>query len=380
MMDRLKEFWKLVHDVWGDAAFGIGLDQLLIAFAILLVFLAIRGLFSRFVIRRLARWAKKTETEVDDVAIDALDDPIRFIPVVMGVFFGTSALGLEGYPAEIADGLNRSLVAIALFWIMYRLVTPLALVLQGRKDFFTEAMVDWFVKAVRIAVFLIAGATVLEIWGIKVGPILAGLGLFGVAVALGAQDLFRNLIAGIFIIGEHRFLAGDWILVDGVVEGTVEKIGFRTTTVRRFDKALVYVPNAKLSDNATTNFSRMTHRRIKWLIGLEYRTTSDQIRAIRDGINAYLIENDAFANPDEVSTFVRVDGFADSSINIFLYCFTKTTDWGEWLAVKEQLAYKIQEIVEGEGAGFAFPSQSLYIESLPGEAVELLPTAGGAEK
>ena len=126
-----------------------------------------------------------------------------------------------------------------------------------------------------------------------------------------------------------------------------------------------------MSDNAVTNFSEMTHRRIYWKIGVEYRTSVDQLRQIRDEIEAYILENEAFASPSEVSTFVRVDSFNDSSIDYMLYCFTKTTNWGEWLEIKENLAYAIKDIVEGAGSGFAFPSQSLYVESLPADQPEV---------
>ncbi|MBL4601876.1 MAG: mechanosensitive ion channel family protein, partial [Emcibacteraceae bacterium] len=189
------------------------------------------------------------------------------------------------------------------------------------------------------------------------------LGLFGVAVALGAQDLFKNLISGLFIIGERRFHPGDWVKVDGIVEGTVEDIGFRTTTIIQFDKAPVYVPNSKLSDNATINFSRMSHRRIYWKIGLVYDTSIEQLKAIREQIEHYIMNNNDFAHPPEVATFVRIDSFNDSSIDLMLYCFTKTTDWGEWLEIKEQFALTIKDIVAKNGSAFAFPSQSIYIEN-----------------
>jgi MscS family membrane protein len=216
-----------------------------------------------------------------------------------------------------------------------------------------------------VGVILIGAATVLQIWGIQVAPIIAGLGLFGVAVALGAQDLFRNLIGGVSILIERRFGLGDWIKVDGIVEGTVEKIGFRSTLVRRFDQAPVYVPNQHLSDNAVTNFSAMTFRRISWSIGLEYRTTHEQLRTIRDGIEAYLTGNEDFVQPPAAALFVRIDAFNASSIDLMVYCFTRTTVWGEWLELKEKLAFRIKEIVEEAGAGFAFPSQSVYVETVP---------------
>ena len=178
-------------------------------------------------------------------------------------------------------------------------------------------------------------------WGIKVGPILAGLGLLSVAVALGAQDLFKNLISGILILLEKRFQNGDWIKVENVVEGTVEKIGFRSTLVRRFDSSPVMVPNFNFAENAVTNFSNMKSRRIYWNIGLEYRTTRDQLRKIRDEIDDYITSDGNFVKSSEQPLFVRIEKFSDSSIDLLIYCFATTTNWGEWLEIKEKLALEI---------------------------------------
>ncbi len=366
----LNNFWTLIVDVWQTGLMGIDIGRLVTAVCIFAVFLILRRLFTRFVLSSLKGMARKTSTDIDDRAIDALENPIRFIPLVLGIFFVFEYLDFPGTFDTIGDNLVRSLIAFAIFWALYRLVDPFSQFLNHLEKIFTAAMVEWLVKAIRAAFIFIGAATILQIWGIEVGPILAGLGLFGVAVALGAQDLFKNLIAGLLIIAEKRFNKGDWIRVDGTVEGTVESIGFRSTVVRRFDKAPVFVPNAKLSDSAVTNFSSMTHRRIYWKIGVEYRTSVDQLRSIRDAIESYVANNDAFANPPDVVRFVRIDSFSDSSIDIMLYCFTRTTNWGEWLEIKEQLAYAIKEIVEGAGSAFAFPSQSLYIEATPDDSPE----------
>lgn len=374
----LQDFWSLVVDVWENGFYGLRIADSLLALLVFFLFMLLRNLFTRFVMSAIGRAAKRSRTDVDDRILEAMNAPIRFIPVVMGVFFATSILDVSDATRDFFHTINRSLVAFTLFWALYRAVAPVGSVLMKARVFLSTAMVDWLVKAAKIAFVLLGGATILEMWGISVGPIIAGLGLFGVALALGAQDLFKNLIAGLFIIGERRFYNGDWINVDGVVEGTVERIGFRTTMVRRFDKAPVYVPNSKLSDNAVTNFSRMTHRRIKWLIGVEYRTTKEQLRAIRDEIEDYLHNNEDFASPTDVSTFVRIDAFSDSSIDILLYCFTRTTNWGEWLAIKETLALRIKEIVEGAGSGFAFPSRSLYLETTP-DAPEAFPFSSPAK-
>jgi MscS family membrane protein len=280
-------------------------------------------------------------------------------------------LNLGGVFNELGIKLVRSLIVFIIFWAFHNLVDPLSFLLNKVEVIFSAAMRDWLIKVIKITFMFIGAATILEIWGIKIGPILAGLGLLGVAVALGAQDLFKNLISGLLIISEKRFNIGDWILVDGVVEGTVEAIGFRSTIVRRFDKAPVYVPNTKLADSAVTNFSAMTHRRIFWHIGVEYRTKIDQLRMIRDGIEAYILENDEFAKRDEVPTFVRIDGFSDSSIDIMLYCFTNSIVWGQWLEIKERLALKIKEIVEGAGSSFAFPSRTIYMTDIAGEKPEI---------
>lgn len=367
-----REFWDLVVAVWQDGVFGIDIAHVLLALVILFIFMAFRNLFTRFVLGALKRGAAKTKTDVDDRIVDALYAPIRFVPIVMGVFFASSVLDVEEGTRVFFYNLNRSLIAFTIFWAFHRMTNPLGNVLLKARGVLTKEMVEWIIKAAKIAFIVLGAATILELWGIAVGPIIAGLGLFGVAVALGAQDLFKNLIAGLFVIGERRFQDGDWILVDGVVEGTVTDIGFRTTTVRRFDRAPVYVPNARLADNAVTNFSRMTHRRIRWMVGVEYRTTLEQLKQIRDEIERYILENNEFAKPSDVPTFVRIDSFNDSSIDIMIYCFTNTIVWGDWLEIKERLAYKIKEIVEGAGTSFAFPSRSLYLETLP-DAPEVFP-------
>ncbi|WP_417451961.1 mechanosensitive ion channel family protein [Kordiimonas sp.] len=371
-IDDWQDFLALVKDVWNNGLFGVDVGQIIIAVGIFLVFMVLRNLMTRLILNRLVGWAKRTNTRVDDAVVDAVEGPVRFIPVVLGIFFATAYLELDAESAALASKLNRSLIAFVIFWALFRASAPVGELLQRADRFLTEAMILWLSKAIRMAFAIIGAAAILEIWGIEVGPLIAGLGLFGVAVALGAQDLFKNLISGLFVIGERRFHPGDWILVDGVVEGTVEQIGFRTTTVRRFDKAPVFVPNAKLSDQAVTNFSRMTFRRIKWVIGLEYRSTAEQLQNVRDGIEKYLSENEDFVRPEETATFVRLDSFNANSIDILLYCFTRTTNWLEWLEIKEKLLLQIKHIVEDAGTGFAFPSRSLYLETMPGE-IELAP-------
>ena len=374
-MEQLKQFWLLVLDIWETGVFETSFGRIFVALSIILLALLVRNLFVRLVIGWFHRMAKKTRTRFDDDAMAVLERPMAFIPLVVGIYLAVDYLAFTGGLKIFADRLVRSLIVLVIFWAFRNLVVPFSAILRQLERYFTASMVDWLIKAIRVALIFIGVATVLEIWGIRIGPIIAGLGLFGVAVALGAQDLFKNLISGILIIAEKRFNPGDWIKVDGEVEGTVEDIGFRSTLIRQFDKAPVYVPNAKLSDNSLINYSKMSHRRIYWMIGVEYRTTVDQLRQIRDGIEAYIRECGAFDTSPAMPTFVRIDRFSDSSIDILIYCFTRTTLWGEWLAIKESLAYEIKRIIEAAGTAFAFPSQSLYVENMPSDMPEIMAPA-----
>lgn len=367
IIDKLEKFWSIAKHVWKHGFMGIDVGNFIESIGIFLLFLVMRQLFAYVVLSILRKWVEKSDTELDDEILNALEGPIKFIPIVLGVFIAGEHLPLVGNLDLVFGHLILTLLTFNIFWALVRLVEPFSFLLKKLEKIFSPAMVQWIIKAIKLAFGLLGGAAILETWGIKVGPLVAGLGLFGVAVALGAQDMFKNLIGGFLVIAEKRFHPGDWIKVDGIVEGTVEDIGFRSTMIRRFDKAPVYVPNSKLADNAVTNFSAMTHRRIYWVIGVEYRTSVEQLREIRDGIEEYVVQSPDFAKPSEVSTFVRIDSFNDSSIDIMLYCFTKTINWGEWLEVKEELAYKVKDIVEGAGSGFAFPSQSLYLEKMPGD-------------
>ncbi len=374
------DFWAITRDVLDNTAFGTSFGRILIAVIVFAFLMIARGLFACFIIGWLKRAVKRTRNQIDDRMVEALEMPLRFIPVVLGFFIATEVLQLEGTFDTLALRLTRSLIVFTMFWGAIALVEPISLLFGRVRDVLTSTMRDWILKAVKILLGVVGAAAVLQLWGIEIGPLVAGLGLFGLAAALAAQDLFKNLLSGVLIIAEKRFNPGDWIRVEGVVEGTVQSIGFRSTMVRQFDKAIVQVPNAKLADTAVVNYSEMSHRRIYWKIGVLYDTTADQLREIRDGIEAYILGDEAFAKPEDVATFVRIDSFNDSSIDIMVYCFTKTTVWGEWLAVKEQLAYRIKEIVEGAGSAFAFPSRSLYLEAVPADAPEeFSPPANGPD-
>ena len=373
-MSSVNEFLDLFLDVWTSGLFGVNVSEIIIGLIIFLIFYVLRSFFARFVIGRLYKIVKKTKTDIDNVVIEVIEGPLKFLPIVIGFFIATSYIEFNADIIILIEKINRTFITIFIFWLLLQLIVPFSFVIKKFEEQLTTALIDWTLKGLKILVIIIGIVAVLELWGIKVGPIIAGLGLLGVAVALGAQDLFKNLISGIMILMERRFKIGDVIHIAGEAEGIVEQIGFRSTLIRQFDSNLVMVPNFKFAERSVTNSSRRINRRIRWIIGLEYRTTVEQLKNMRNQIKEFIDKDKNFKNDDKSyfsSSFVRIDSFSDSSIDMLVQCFTNVTNWNEYIKVKETLAIKIKEIVENEKAGFAFPSQSLYLESLPSNIPEV---------
>jgi len=359
-MNIIENFLTLFAEVWDKGILGIDIFQILIGLGIFLIFLLLRGFISKIIINRLKKIAKKTTNKLDDTFVKAMEGPARFFPIVIGFFIASYYLEFSPESQSFIDNVNKSLITILIFWLIHQFIQPVSYLLGGLEKLLTKELIGWIVKAFKILIVILGAAAVLELWGIKIGPIIAGLGLFGVAVALGAQDLFKNLISGILVLVEKRFKVGDWIIVENIIEGIVERIGFRSTVVRKFDKSIAIIPNFQFAENAVINISETTNWIISWVITLQYNTTVEQLKKIRDEIEKYVTTHKDFKT--SLGHAVRVDKFSDSSIDMYIRCFTVTDDWDEWLAVKERLAIEIKQIVEKNNASFAFPSQSIYVE------------------
>ena len=359
-MEVFNNFKNLFLSVWDKGIMGINFLEIIIGLAIFFIFLVFRGLISKLIIRKLELISKRTTNKLDDTFVKAMQGPARFLPIVLGVFFASYYMSFSDEMRSFVENVNRTLITILIFWIIHQVIEPVSYILSGLDKILTRELIGWIIKSLKILIFILGAAAVLELWGIKIGPIIAGLGLFGVAVALGAQDLFKNLISGILVLVEKRFKMGDWILVEGIIEGIVERIGFRSTVIRKFDKSLAIIPNFQFAENAVINVSQTTNWLISWMITLQYDTTVDQLKTIRNQIEEHINKNEDFDT--SIGLAVRVDKFSDSSIDMYVRCFSKTDDWEEWLSVKEKLALEIKQIVEKNNASFAFPSQSIYVE------------------
>lgn len=256
---------------------------------------------------------------------------------------------------------------------------------------FRKDVVNLILKIFYFLVIIIAFLLILGQLGVNVSAIVASLGIGGLAVAWASKDILANFFASVLLLVDNSFSQGDWI-VCGDVEGIVVEVGLRRTTIRTFDNALLFVPNSILATDPIRNWTRRkVGRRIKMYVGLTYDSPKEKIELCLKDIKSMLLNHPSIAKPEDTSLspkdyklsfkqhivsihdlkgykrnlFVYLDNFSASSIDILIYCFSQSTNWEEWLKIKEDVMLKIIDIVQKHGLSFAFPSQSLYIESMP---------------
>ena len=357
----MNEFLDVVVEIWNYGLLGISVSKIVISLLVLLFAFIFRGFFTNIFVGFLQNLASKSESTIDDDILATLKKPLGYVPLTIGLYVVTLILALDGQAGEIASNVVRAAIVLTIFSALANAVAPIFAALSSTA-WLTESMQTWLQRASKAIIWIIGIAIALEIFGIQIGPLVAGLGLFSVALALGAQNFFKNLIGGLLIIGEKRFKQGDWVNIEGVAEGEVEKIDFRSTLIRRFDKAPIFVPNSVLSDSEIINFSEMPFRRIRFNVGLIYQTTPETILNIRKDIEDYVAKNDDLVNADEATTTIRVTQFNDSSIDLLIYCFTKSTRWHDYTKAKEDLILEIIKIVKNNGSDFAYPTQTIHLE------------------
>jgi len=191
-MELFNNFKSLFLSVWDRGILGVDIFQILIGIGIFLIFLIFRGIISKVIIKRLENLAKKTTNKLDDTFVQAMVGPARFLPIVIGFFIASYYMSFSEDNRAIVDTINRTLITIFIFWVIHQIIEPISYILSGLDKVLTRELIGWIIKSLKILIFILGLAAVLELWGIKIGPIIAGLGLFGVAVALGAQDLIKN--------------------------------------------------------------------------------------------------------------------------------------------------------------------------------------------
>jgi MscS family membrane protein len=343
--------------------FDIPLANLILAILVFLFILLLRKFFTYIVLASIQQLAKHSETFYDDRIISALKGPLRFAFIIIGLHFFFLLIFKE---TDFIKNILNTLVIYTLFWAILAIAEALRelfydLTAKFNPDLSKE-MGNFILTIVKIIIGGVGLAAILQTWGINVTALIASLGLGGLAFALAAKDTASNLFGSFALLADKSIRIGEWVKVGGV-ERVVEDVGMRTTKIRSFQKTLITVPNQLVANQPIENFSRRGIRRIKMHIGLTYGTTSKQIVAIKNEIEQMLRAHEGISQKD--SLMVYFDSFGDSSLNIFIYTFTATANWAKYLEVKEDIHIKIMQIVENNGSSFAFPSQSIYVESLP---------------
>ena len=358
----MEGFIEIFTNVWEEGFLGIGITEIIVS---MLIFIA--GAISRaFFVGRVLNWLEKltshTDSEVDDVLLESLKKPLGYIPMTVALYFIAVYLPLSGMADTFATNIVKAMIAFTIFSALANSISPIFQAFTS-SAVLTKSMTMWLERAARIIIWIIGLGIILDIFGIQIGPLVAGLGLFSVAVALGAQDLFKNLISGLLIIGENRFQPGDRIEVPGSLHGMVEDIGFRSTLVRMFDTAPMLVPNKDLSDVKVINHGNMEYRRISWTLNLIYSTTQEQLAKIGEEITNFITTSEEFINNPNQESFARTEELASSSIDIRVLCYTEPVGLTDFSKIKQNLIFEIIKIVRNNGSEFAYPSTSVCVEN-----------------
>ena len=360
---------KTISQVITPISEYLKLDTQVVALALLLLCGAAAHLLLGVVVRRLHRAATASAQRWDDILITALETPIRVVLWVLVAY-----LALEVYP--LAGGLQGSLVqaydtalVFLLAWFLHRLIAgvegEMLAAERGRTASADRATVRAMAKLARITLWMVAGLLVLQSIGVTISGLLAFGGIGGIAVGFAAKDLLANFFGGLSIYLDRPFTSGDWIRSpDRKIEGTVEDIGWRLTRIRTFDQRPLYVPNAVFSQISVENPSRMFNRRIYETIGIRYQD-ADKMEVIVDQVRT-MLENHEDIDLSR-TLIVNFVSFGPSSMDFFVYTFTKTTDWVDFHKIKQDVLLKILGIVHANGADVAFPTTTVQVERISPE-------------
>jgi MscS family membrane protein len=343
-------------------------------FLIVLVALLI-DFIQRRLMKRLEALVSSTTNLWDDAVFRAARQPLTLLIWLIGITLAAQAIPIGG--AAEGDGhllatdlvikIRQIGVLFAIAWFLVSFVKNIEenIIESARRDErdIDQTTIHALGRVLRITIVVTVILIALDTLGFSISGLMAAGGIGGLAVGLAAKDMLANFFGGVTVFIDRPFSVGDWILLkEKNIEGVVENIGWRQTTIRKFDKRPVYVPNAIFTTASVENPSRMTNRRIYEIVGLRYRDL-EQMEAITDEVREMLIGHDEI---DEKQTLmVHFDAFNSSSVDFFIYCMTHTVNWQRYHKVKQDVLLKIGGIVRRHGAAIAYPTRTLDMDSAP---------------
>lgn len=355
----LEKYWAS-FTAWLQSGGDWILQVFVVVFSALLLNFIIKRLLDR-----LQQKLEKTRNPWDDSVVDALQKPLSALIWILGISFAAEIIHTqtEAVIFSAIKPIRDVGVIIAITWFLIRFAKRveeniIKYAHEGEKDI-DITTVDAIAKLVRISIMITAALVVLQTMGYSISGVLAFGGIGGIAIGFAAKDLLANFFGGFMIYMDRPFAVGDWIRSpDRDIEGTVESIGWRLTRIRTFDKRPLYIPNSTFTSIAVENPSRMTHRRIYETIGIRY-DDAEKMSSIITKVKAMLTEHNEI---DQSQTMiVNFNKFAPSSLDFFVYTFTRTTNWIKYHEVKQDVLLKIINIIENEGAQCAFPTSTIHI-------------------
>jgi len=313
---------------------------------------------------------------------------IRLIIILFGLnMIVDTYLGVGAVVDESSKFFDMSFVALFTY-LIYGILNSIAsikiqTIRTTKRSGYRSEVINLVVKIIDFIVILIGFLIILKLYGINLSTILSGLGIGSLAVAFALKDTLSNFFGSVSILLDDPFSQGDWISVGNLGEGTVIEIGIRSTTIRTFDNAMITIPNLQIANNSVKNWNkRLIGRRIKMYIGITYESNFDDIKKAISDIKEMLLNhpNIATKHTEYVDSqksikllskedfrgvkrtlLVNLDNFGESSINIMIYCFSRSVKWADYLDVKEDVMFKIAQILKKNNLEFAYPSMSLYI-------------------
>lgn len=322
--------------------------------------------------------------EQEELIYHEIRRPARALLIFFALNLGAYAFFYKTDYRTSLEGISFVIYSLIIAWLLFKIVDSIILVqVQKLSSSNKELRVELFnlgVQSIKAIIIIIVLAFGLNHFGISLTAIMSTLGIGGLAFALAAKDTLSNLFGGITILFDNIFKMGEWVKI-GDVEGTVAEIGLRSTTIRTFENALIVIPNSLVSISSVMNWNRRAvGRRIKMFIGVTYESDFDDLRRALEDIRIMLREHPDIANPKYKHNYRRkkenlkflshedthgikstqlvfMDRYSDFSIDILIYCFSRTVNWEEWLTVKEDVMFKVADILKKNNLEFAYPTQ-----------------------
>lgn len=320
-----------------------------------------------FTARLLLRVTSKSSIVWDKKLLQAVANPIGYLVATAFWFASLYILRLEGMAFIVLSVVVQIVLSVSVIWLLYRLANVfteyLTLVAAQTDSTLDDQLVPLVNRTLKIFVVVVGVLAAIQNLGINVMSLIAGLGIGGLAFALAARDMVANLFGSVMILMDRPFQVGDWIVVPGA-EGTVQEIGFRSTRILTFYNSIVSIPNSDLASAKIDNMGLREYRRVYATLGITYDTPAEKIEGFLEGIKN-IIKANSYTRKDLYH--VVLNQFASHSLDVMVYFFLKVPDWSSELVEKQNVFLEVIRLADDMGVRFAFPTQSIHVESMPAE-------------